>query len=85
MPVDLFGDDTPYSERIKPKKKTGYPYPPGTGPDGETCGTCKSFYRHELGKTYFKCMKIYRDWTHGPGTDIKFGSPACKLWESKKG
>jgi hypothetical protein len=28
---------------------------------------------------------MVRFWTHGPGTDIKAKSPACKHWEAKIG
>ena len=83
MPIDLFGEDMPYSERLR-SKKTGYPYPPGTGPKDETCRSCKFLYRHEMSRVYLKCWKMKRDWTHGSGTDIKARSPACKLWEKKE-
>lgn len=73
--VDLFGSV------VLPEKKStkanGYAYPPGTGPANETCSTCSHFIRR-LGGRYFKCGLTR--WTHGPGTDIRAKSPACKLW-----
>jgi hypothetical protein len=63
----------------------GYAYPPGTGPAGETCKTCKFAVRiHYHDRTYYKCRKSERVWTHGPGTDIRLKSPACKLWEKEE-
>ena len=82
MPLDLFGSDTQESPPSSARKRaTGYPCPPGTGPEGETCGTCKNLYRHRMANVYFKCLRMRGNWTGGPGTDIKFRSPACKLWE----
>jgi hypothetical protein len=66
----------------------GYAAPPGTGPEGETCRTCKH-YTHKGGshqcspKRYPACGLMERFWTHGPGTDIKAKSPACKFWEMR--
>ena len=84
MPL-IFGiDDKRDFVPAKGAKKTGYAALPGTGPPGETCKTCKHFYRHEMGKTYFKCSLMRLIWTHGPGSDIKAKSPACKRWEKGK-
>lgn len=61
-------------------KHTAYPMPPGTGPEGESCGTCK--YIRQVGyrtKRYFKCGRM--PLTHGEGTDIRKSSPACGKWE----
>lgn len=61
-------------------KTLAYPMPPGSGPDGETCGTCEHSQRHSYhDKKYWKCalMPI----SHGEGTDIRKGSPACQKWE----
>jgi hypothetical protein len=66
----------------------GYAAPPGTGPAGETCKTC-AHYTHSRnsegrGRKFPKCGLMRRLWTHGPGTDIKASSPACRKWEAKE-
>lgn len=66
----------------KGPQPAGYAAPPGTGPQGETCKTCKHIERHEYAKTYLKCA-LFRPQTHGRKTDIKAGSPACNLWEAQ--
>lgn len=60
----------------------GYADVPGSGPTGETCGTCRHKARLRYAKTYYKCALQRGYWTHGPGTDIKLRSPACRKWES---
>jgi hypothetical protein len=70
-------------EKRRGSKIKGYAYPPGTGPAGETCQTCAHLCRLQHAKTYFKCGLIRPNWTHGPGTDIRARSPACKLWTPK--
>lgn len=64
----------------KVKRKGLYAARPGTGPVGETCGSCKHIVRAWNGR-YRKCDLVRRLWTHGPGTDIKARSPACSKWE----
>lgn len=59
-------------------KQRGYARPPGTGPAGETCGSCKWACR--FGR-YAKCGVMQPVWTGGPGTDILLRSPACEKWE----
>jgi hypothetical protein len=66
---------------IKGTMPRGYYAPPGTGPEGETCRTCKHLYRREMGKTYFKCHLERHRWTGGGATDIRTTSPACRGWE----
>ena len=76
--------DTPRA-RTRPPKKTGYAARPGTGPEGETCKTCEHYVRVSYhGKLWRKCFLMRRFWTHGPGTDIKAGSPACRKWAQKE-
>lgn len=65
---------------FKPRKGL-YAAPPGTGPAGETCGSCRHICRHPSGR-YRKCGVVRALWTHGPGTDIKARSPACAKWEA---
>lgn len=84
--TDLFPDLQPLKtdeelrrwQRNAPK---GYATRPGTGPVGETCGTCKHACRVPGGgKTYHKCALV-QPWTHGLGTDIKLSSPACQKFK----
>jgi hypothetical protein len=68
-------------------KFRGYAAPPGTGPAGESCKTC-AHYTHGhnsegRGRKWPKCGLMRQLWTHGPGTDIRAGSPACRKWEAK--
>lgn len=83
MSLDLFGDPPPRKNKGPTAK--GYAYFPGTGPDGETCGTC----RHCFKKTYiarpsFKCLLMRGTWTRTRKTDILVRSKACKKWEAKE-
>jgi hypothetical protein len=60
----------------------GYAAPPGGGPEGETCGSCKSLFRNVQAKTYLKCEKTRSTWTGGRKTDVLSRSPACARWEA---
>lgn len=64
----------------KRPKKRGYAAQPGTGPAGETCGSCHFLFRNRLAKTYLKCELMRRFWTGGEGTDVRARSPACRNW-----
>ena len=81
---------TPQERRLlfqtSPKKNAGYAATPGTGPTGETCKSCKHYSGHRTrpGTMFRKCGLMESIWTHGPGTDIKAGSPACSKWESAR-
>lgn len=68
--------------RRKPTVARGYAAPPGTGPEGETCRSCKHKKRLSNGgkKSFLKCEAFREHWTHGPGTDIKAGTAACREW-----
>ena len=77
--LDVGGDTTP----VKPRGKhyvqpRGYAYMPGTGPAGETCGTCKHIHRY---RRWAKCGAYRGLVTHGRGTDILVRAKACKYWE----
>jgi hypothetical protein len=65
------------------KLDRAHPYPVGTGPAGQTCGTCAKLCEIQYSKKYFKCRVIMAAWTHGPGTDIRKKDPACKCWEPR--
>lgn len=60
--------------------------PEGSGPAGETCGTCRHCTRvghHDY--TYFKCGLMQAYWTHGAGSDIRKKWAACREFEPKQG
>ena len=88
---DLFGEDikaepvrvTPSGRKRKPTKPNGYAYRPGTGPAGETCGTCEHKVRKQMGGTFLKCGLAHHKWTGGPGSDILARSPACSGWKAR--
>jgi hypothetical protein len=74
----------PQSERAQAMDKARrlkglYAALPGTGPEGETCGSCKHIFRVPR---YRKCGLCRSKWTGGPGTDIKARAPACSKWEA---
>lgn len=54
---------------------------PGTGPKGETCGSCENICRY---RRYAKCVLTQAAWTHSPRTDIRVGWAACSKWEKQK-
>lgn len=70
----------------KPTVLNGYAAPPGSGPEGETCKTCR--FKHSMGsqsgsKHFIKCDANEARWTHGEGSDIRASSPACRAWEKR--
>ena len=83
MQTDLLGHPLPAPQMHtrKPTVRKGYRGRPGTGPAGETCGTCRHLRR--FGR-YSKCALMAHGWTHGLGTDILQKSPACSFWEKRK-
>jgi hypothetical protein len=92
MARDLFGlqalADGPLvrgagKRKRKPTRPRGYVFTPGTGPEGETCGSCLHIFRNRLSRTYLKCSKNKSNWTGGPASDILSRSPACKFWEAQ--
>ena len=78
----LFGEDPDMRPKLKRPKK-GHADVPGTGPDGETCGTCKHDARTSNGgkKVWHKCELMRRFWTSSYGSDIRCKDGACRLWE----
>lgn len=91
--LDLFGEvpaGTPRGPALGPKggkhyvKPWGYYMPPGTGPEGETCKTCKYIgAKGNVAGRYLKCGRMFAKWTGGRKTDILAGSPACSGWEAQ--
>lgn len=85
--VDLFGNVVRVPLKLKRVGANGYPYPPGSGPEGETCATCEFKIKVNGGrKNYWKCVKFHsprttRQWSGSISSDIRLASPACKLWE----
>jgi hypothetical protein len=61
-------------------KKHGHAAVPGTGPAGETCGSCANLERLSMAKTYLKCGLMRAYWTGGEGTDVRAGDAACRRW-----
>lgn len=85
--LDLWGLPMPEFEgpRAKPHRTqaNGYAAPPGSGPPGETCGTCRHVYRKRMAREYLKCDLLVRNRrTGGTGSDIRLKSAACSKWES---
>ena len=89
---DLYGNEVSVDEARRMLRKRGkrnptipkgYAAPPGTGPDGETCGSCRHLYRNHVAKTYLKCSLMKARWTGGAATDIRARSPACRRWEGQ--
>lgn len=64
-------------------KRHGYAAPPGSGPTGETCKSCKNLTRKVLAGTFLKCALMSAHWTGGYGTDVLARSPACRRWDKK--
>lgn len=89
---DLFGNPPTHAQQVAAKSKAkrkptparGYAFTPGTGPEGETCGSCRHIARTSGdARIYIKCGLMRAKWTKGPGSDIRAQSPACKEWEAK--
>lgn len=80
MPEEAF-ELQPFEGEPK-KPRGGYAAHPGTGPEGETCGSCRHVTGHRRSRTYYKCGLVQM--TFGPGTDIRLKSPACWRWEKEK-
>lgn len=62
-------------------ERRGYAMPPGTGPAGETCGSCKHHVVNRLARDYHKCILNRAKWTGGPRSDILVRAAACSKWE----
>ena len=61
-------------------RRSGYASIPGTGPAGESCGTCRHMATNSK---WCKCELMRPRWTRGYGTDVLKKSPACSRWEAK--
>lgn len=67
-------------QRATNGRKHGHAAVPGTGPEGETCGSCAFLERQKYANTYMKCrlMRVY--WTQSEATDVRARDPACRRW-----
>lgn len=86
---DMFGREVIVSEFVEPKKRKdplprGHIMSPGTGPKGETCGSCEHLFRNQMAKTYLKCELNRVRWTGGRATDVRAKDQACSKWEAIK-
>ena len=84
----IFGEPLPHdvAEKLnRPKGRTDRAHAalPGTGPDGETCGSCKFLVRFRQANAWFKCGLREKQWTGGHATDICKKDLACRHWEKK--
>lgn len=61
----------------------GYAARPGTGPAGETCGTCKHKTHAHAARSYPKCALTRACWSSTRRTDILVSAPACAKWEAR--
>lgn len=62
-------------------KKRGHADRPGTGPKGETCGSCRHIAKRQMAKVYTKCGLTRATWSGGGATDVRHKDPACSRWE----
>lgn len=60
----------------------GYAASPGSGPKGESCGSCANCRRYRNrsgGSAYNKCTLVSKPWDKN--TDIRLDAPACLHWK----
>ena len=78
------GRDVAYAKRgrhyVEPR---GYYAKPGTGPAGETCGSCRHHVTRRYSKRYHKCALAQGKWTGGRASDILVRAAACTGWEGR--
>lgn len=83
---DLFGWTPDIAPPDPPRKRkspkpSGHAARPGSGPAGETCGSCAHLVRKKMAKTYLKCGLMEAHWTRGGKTDLRARDAACAKWE----
>lgn len=61
-------------------RPNGYAAAPGSGPGGETCGTCRFCRTRQRKRSYQKCALMLSTWTNERSTDVLLHSPACAKW-----
>ena len=84
---DMFGNPVTEAEARaliarRDPMPAGYAAQPGSGPEGETCGSCAQLVRIRMAKTYLKCALTRAAWTGGRKTDVLARAPACSRWEA---
>ena len=78
-------DSYPASWSGLQRRRMALDHHPATGlpfaSDGATCGTCGNCFgtSHASNRIYYKC-RIAGPVSHGRGTDIRLGWPACREW-----
>lgn len=75
--------DAPLVRLRKPRRDPiprGHAAPLGTGPAGETCGSCGNLKLRRLSKVYYKCGLMKHAWTGGRASDVRTKDAACKHW-----
>lgn len=78
--MTLFPDIT--DTDLRPRRRDmAHAAKPGTGPEGETCGTCRHLARLQYQNVYLKCGLMKAVWTGGRATDIRCKDAACRMWE----
>jgi hypothetical protein len=79
---------TPQERRLLFHTRAGGPHrghaaAPGSGPQGETCGSCRHLARNRpSSRAYLKCGLMEAAWTGGAGTDVRARDPACSQWQA---
>ncbi|MFO0271337.1 MAG: hypothetical protein ACK53W_12485 [Gemmatimonadota bacterium] len=89
MPIDLFDPDRraltdkerKRLRRREAERPRGHAHIPGTGPEGETCGSCLHLIRFRQSKVWAKCGLMRAHWTRGSATDVRVRDAACRKWE----
>lgn len=65
-------------------RAAGHAARPGTGPKGETCGSCHYLVRSYASRLYLKCGLSRGRWTGGTATDVLARDAACSKWEKQQ-
>lgn len=65
----------------------GHAARPGTGPSGETCGSCahcvfRSMKGSSKTRNFYKCGLMAQHWTYRRDSDVLKTSPACSHWKA---
>ena len=86
---DMLGGEAVPGSRLRrirrtgkaPVARDGWADKPGTGPEGETCGSCTWCEAFHYAKRYYKCAgRAGHHWKGGRTTDIRPLDPACSKW-----
>lgn len=91
MQPDMLGGKAVPASRLRkgrpgraPITRHGWADTPGTGPAGETCGSCTYCAEYRFRHTYLKCSaRPGEHWKGGRETDIRPMEPACSKWSGR--